>query len=254
MEYITGPPPPPAPVAKLNLPGGKKTKKAKPLWLTYRELADNELRKAANELFHEDYPLEDPTLEDDDDDHPRRSKTVKVESRGADRGGCSRTSTASAPSATRRCGPQPRPGPRRATSVAPPTWSTGCSRSTRSAASAPRWRSCMRRGARSSRASSTGPMPPRRTPRRTASTPRAPARTTRSPRTTTRWARRSRRRARTAGPTSAVPSRSSPTMRRRAARPSRSRAGGRPGCCTPPLAPALAAMLLFAAGMMRRRA
>lgn len=79
MEYITGPPPPPAPVAKLNLPGGKKTKKPKPLWLTYRELADNELRKAANELFHEDYPLEDPTLEDDDDDHPRRSKTVKVD-------------------------------------------------------------------------------------------------------------------------------------------------------------------------------
>lgn len=79
MDYITGPPPPPAPVAKLNLPGGKKTKKPKPLWLTYRELADNELRKAANELLHEDYPLEDPTLEDEDDDHPRRSKTVKVD-------------------------------------------------------------------------------------------------------------------------------------------------------------------------------
>jgi hypothetical protein len=79
MAYVTGPPPPPAPVAKLYLPGGKKTKKPKPLWLTYRELADNELRKAANELLHEDYPLEDPTLEDDDDDHPRRSKTVKVD-------------------------------------------------------------------------------------------------------------------------------------------------------------------------------
>jgi tetratricopeptide (TPR) repeat protein len=78
-DYITGPSPPPAPVAKLNLPGGKKTKKPKPLWLTYRELADNELRKAANELLHEDYPLEDPTLEDEDDDHPRRSKTVKVD-------------------------------------------------------------------------------------------------------------------------------------------------------------------------------
>ncbi|TMQ12586.1 MAG: hypothetical protein E6J90_30825 [Deltaproteobacteria bacterium] len=78
MEYITGPPPPPAPVAKLNLPGGKKTKKAKPLWLTYRELADNELRKAANELLHEDYPLEDPTLDDADDDH-HRSRTVKVD-------------------------------------------------------------------------------------------------------------------------------------------------------------------------------
>jgi hypothetical protein len=79
MAYITGPPPPPAPVAKLNLPGGKKTKKAKPLWLTYRELADNELRKAANELLHEDYPLEDPTLEDEEEGHERKSKTVKVD-------------------------------------------------------------------------------------------------------------------------------------------------------------------------------
>jgi hypothetical protein len=79
MNYVTGPPPPPAPVAKLNLPGGKKTKKPKPLWLTYRELADNELRKAANELLHEDYPLEDPTLEDEDDDHPRKKKTVEVD-------------------------------------------------------------------------------------------------------------------------------------------------------------------------------
>ena len=79
MGYVTGPPPPPAPVAKLNLPGGKKTKKPKPLWLTYRELADNELRKAANELLHEDYPLEDPTLEDEEDGHERRSKTVKVD-------------------------------------------------------------------------------------------------------------------------------------------------------------------------------
>jgi len=64
MDYVTGPPPPPAPVAKLNLPGGKKTKKPKPLWLTYRELADNELRKAANELLGESYPIDDPSLED----------------------------------------------------------------------------------------------------------------------------------------------------------------------------------------------
>jgi hypothetical protein len=77
MDYITGPPPPPAPVAKLNLPGGKKTKKAKPLWLTYRELADNELRKAANELLHEDYPLDDPTLDDSDNDHEK--KTLKLD-------------------------------------------------------------------------------------------------------------------------------------------------------------------------------
>jgi tetratricopeptide (TPR) repeat protein len=78
MAYITGPAPPPAPKKKLQLPGGKLTKKEKPLWLTYRELADNELRKAANELLHEDLPLEDPTLDDRDDDNHRRSKTVKV--------------------------------------------------------------------------------------------------------------------------------------------------------------------------------
>ena len=78
--YITGPAPPPAPKKKLQLPGGKLTKKEKPLWLTYRELADNELRKAANELLHEDYPLEDPTLDDSDDDKPwRKKKTVKVD-------------------------------------------------------------------------------------------------------------------------------------------------------------------------------
>ncbi len=75
MDYITGPPPPPAPKKKLQLPGGKLTKKEKPLWLTYRELADNELRTAANELLHEDYPLDDPTL----DDYDRVSKTVKVD-------------------------------------------------------------------------------------------------------------------------------------------------------------------------------
>ena len=75
--YITGPAPPPAPKKKLSLPGGKLTKKEKPLWLTYRELADNELRKAANELLHEDFPLEDPTL--DDRDENRKSKTVKVD-------------------------------------------------------------------------------------------------------------------------------------------------------------------------------
>jgi tetratricopeptide (TPR) repeat protein len=77
MGYITGPPPPPAPVAKLNLPGGKKTKKPKPLWFTYRELADNELRKAANELLQEDYPLAaDPRL--DDSDH-EDEKIVKID-------------------------------------------------------------------------------------------------------------------------------------------------------------------------------
>jgi tetratricopeptide (TPR) repeat protein len=75
LAYVTGPPPKPAPMAKLNLPGGKKTKKAKPLYLTYRELADNELRKAANEILHEDYPLADPSI----DDNETSTKTVKVD-------------------------------------------------------------------------------------------------------------------------------------------------------------------------------
>ncbi|MEP6863354.1 MAG: hypothetical protein ABJE66_22200 [Deltaproteobacteria bacterium] len=78
MAYITGPAPPPAPKKKLSLPGGKLTKKEKPLWLTYRELADNEIRKALNELLHEDLPLEDPTLDDRDDEH-HKSKTVKID-------------------------------------------------------------------------------------------------------------------------------------------------------------------------------
>ncbi|HET9621156.1 MAG TPA: hypothetical protein VFP84_07310 [Kofleriaceae bacterium] len=77
MDYITGPPPPPAPTAKLNLPGGKKTKKPKPLWLTYRELADNELRKAANELLHEDYPIDDPSLEDTE--HEKKPTPIDLE-------------------------------------------------------------------------------------------------------------------------------------------------------------------------------
>ncbi|MDB4958051.1 MAG: lyase domain protein repeat-containing protein [Myxococcales bacterium] len=77
LAYVTGPPPPPAPKKKLMLPGGKLTKKEKPLWLTYRELADNELRKAINEVFNEDLPLEDPTL--DDTDEWRKKKSVKVD-------------------------------------------------------------------------------------------------------------------------------------------------------------------------------
>ncbi len=66
MGYITGPAPRPAPRHKLKLPGGKLTKKPKPLWLTYRELADNELRKAANELLHEDYKIAEQGIGDDD--------------------------------------------------------------------------------------------------------------------------------------------------------------------------------------------
>jgi tetratricopeptide (TPR) repeat protein len=78
MAYITGPAPPAAPKKKLMLPGGKLTKKEKPLWLTYRELADNELRKSANELLGEDYPIVDPTLDDRDDDR-RQKKEVKLD-------------------------------------------------------------------------------------------------------------------------------------------------------------------------------
>jgi tetratricopeptide (TPR) repeat protein len=52
---------------KLQLPGGKLTKKEKPLYLTYRELADNELRKYSNELLGTDYPIVDPTLDDSDE-------------------------------------------------------------------------------------------------------------------------------------------------------------------------------------------
>ena len=76
MDYITGPPPPAAPKKKLQMPGGKLTKKEKPLWLTYRELADNELRQSANDLLGEDYPLEDPTSIGDDD---RPTNTVKID-------------------------------------------------------------------------------------------------------------------------------------------------------------------------------
>ncbi|MEO8705903.1 MAG: hypothetical protein ABI867_38080 [Kofleriaceae bacterium] len=64
MDYITGPPPPAAPRKRLQLAGGKLTKFAKPMWLTYRELADNELRKAANELLHEDYAIEEQSTDD----------------------------------------------------------------------------------------------------------------------------------------------------------------------------------------------
>jgi tetratricopeptide (TPR) repeat protein len=75
MEYIVGPAPPPAPKKKLQLPGGKLTKEPKPLYLTYRELADNELRKAANDLLGEDYPIEEQSL----DDRERKIKIVPID-------------------------------------------------------------------------------------------------------------------------------------------------------------------------------
>ncbi|MEJ7603511.1 MAG: tetratricopeptide repeat protein [Kofleriaceae bacterium] len=76
LGYITGPPPPPAPKKKLQLPGGKETKKPKPLWLTYRELADNELRNTSNTLLHTDYVIEDPSL--DDNDRPDKAQTIDL--------------------------------------------------------------------------------------------------------------------------------------------------------------------------------
>jgi hypothetical protein len=45
MAYVTGPPPPPAPKQFRKLPGGKLSKKPEPLYLTYREFAENELRR-----------------------------------------------------------------------------------------------------------------------------------------------------------------------------------------------------------------
>lgn len=82
MAYVTGPPPPPAPKKKLQLPGGKLTKKEKPLWLTYRELADNELRKTSNELLHTDYPIVDPTLDDRDAEWKHEPKVEPIDLAG----------------------------------------------------------------------------------------------------------------------------------------------------------------------------
>jgi hypothetical protein len=53
MDYITGPPPPAAPRKRLVLPGGKLANKETPLWLTSRELAENELRVASDEILGE---------------------------------------------------------------------------------------------------------------------------------------------------------------------------------------------------------
>jgi tetratricopeptide (TPR) repeat protein len=77
--YIEGPPPPPAPKKKIQLAGGKTTKEEKPLWLTYRQMADNELRKQSNELLGTDYPIVEPVL-DGSDEKPgyRKPKEVKI--------------------------------------------------------------------------------------------------------------------------------------------------------------------------------
>lgn len=60
LAYVTGKPPPAAPKRKMVLPGGKLAEKATPLWLTYRELADAQLRKASAELLGEELPDSQP--------------------------------------------------------------------------------------------------------------------------------------------------------------------------------------------------
>jgi tetratricopeptide (TPR) repeat protein len=81
--YIEGPPPAPAPKKKIQLAGGKTTKEEKPLYLTSRQLADNELRKFSNELLGTDYPIVEPVL-DGSDEKPgyRKPKEVKIDLSG----------------------------------------------------------------------------------------------------------------------------------------------------------------------------
>jgi hypothetical protein len=49
LAYVTGPPPPPAPKAKRKMAGNKLSDEALPLYLTYREFADQELRRVLTE-------------------------------------------------------------------------------------------------------------------------------------------------------------------------------------------------------------
>jgi hypothetical protein len=53
LGYVTGKPPPPAPKRKMVMPGGKLAEKETPMWLTYRELAEEKLRKVSDELLGE---------------------------------------------------------------------------------------------------------------------------------------------------------------------------------------------------------
>jgi tetratricopeptide (TPR) repeat protein len=53
LGYVTGKEPPPAPKRKMVLPGGKLAEKETPLWLTYRELAEEKLRKVSEEVLDE---------------------------------------------------------------------------------------------------------------------------------------------------------------------------------------------------------
>ncbi|MEZ4401978.1 MAG: hypothetical protein R3B06_18250 [Kofleriaceae bacterium] len=56
LDYVTGPPPKPAPTKRLVMPGGKLAPKATPLWLTYRELAEIELKRTAEEVLGDAFP------------------------------------------------------------------------------------------------------------------------------------------------------------------------------------------------------
>ncbi|HEX5063295.1 MAG TPA: hypothetical protein VFV99_28155, partial [Kofleriaceae bacterium] len=78
-QYTEGKAPPPAPKKKIQLAGGKTTKEEKALYLTSRQLADNELRKYSNELLGTDYPIVEPVM-DGSDEKPgyRPPKEVKI--------------------------------------------------------------------------------------------------------------------------------------------------------------------------------
>jgi tetratricopeptide (TPR) repeat protein len=56
LKYVMAPHPPPAPKAFLQMPGGVKSDKEKPLWLNSLELARVELEKRTDELFAEEVP------------------------------------------------------------------------------------------------------------------------------------------------------------------------------------------------------
>ena len=172
MDYITGPPPPPAPKKKLQLPGGKLTKKEKPLWLTYRELADNELRKAANELLARGLPARGSDALDDSD-APTKARSRSISSRSPS--GCSTTTTASARSRTAQQWAEAKAKAEAgdlaaATTLLDRLLAANPDRGERDG----RWRRSTSRGASSSRTSSSGPMPRPRTRRRTASIRKAP--------------------------------------------------------------------------------
>ena len=59
LAYVSGPPPPAAPKIHLQLVGGKKDKELTPLFLTYRELAVIELKRASEDLLEKRYEDEE---------------------------------------------------------------------------------------------------------------------------------------------------------------------------------------------------